>query len=128
MEILKIAILGIIGVLLATQFKAVKPEYALYVGLGVCILIFSRGLGILGSVLGQLRALEKYVDVGADYLSVLLKLMGITYICEFSASICRDAGHQAVATQMELLGRVAVMLAGLPILMAVIEQMEGFWR
>ena len=116
------------GVFLAIQFKTHKPEFALYVSIGICILIFSFAAGLLKNVAGQFQALQKYVDAGSGYLSILLKIVGITYICEFSAGICRDAGFQSVSSQIEILGKMAVMLAGLPILLAVIEQMEGFWR
>ena len=47
-------------------------------------------------------------------------------ICEFSSDICRDAGYQAVAGQIEILWKLTVMFAGLPILFAVIEQIRSF--
>ena len=56
----------------------------------------------------------------------MLKVIGITYVCEFSSGVCRDAGYQAVAGQIEVLGKLTVMFAGLPILFAVIEQIHGF--
>ncbi len=127
MEIIKIAALGIIGVLIALQFKSHKPEYGTYIGIGICILIFYYALQSLGSVVGQLMGLQKYVEIGQGYFGILLKVVGITYICEFSASICKDAGYQSVASQIEMLGKLAVMFSGLPIILAVIEQLEGFW-
>ena len=36
----KIALIGIVGILLALQIKAVKPEYAVYLCMGVSLLIF----------------------------------------------------------------------------------------
>lgn len=128
MEIIKIGLIGVVGVLIAVQFKSYKPEYGMHIGIGICILIFYDALRWLGSVMGQLRALQKYVETGQGYLAVLLKVVGITYICEFSAGICKDAGYQSIAAQVEMLGKLAVMFAGLPILFAVIEQMEGLWR
>ena len=127
MEIIKIAALGIMGVLIALQFKSHKPEYGTYIGIGICILIFYYALQSLGSVVGQLMGLQKYVEIGRGYFGILLKVIGITYICEFSASICKDAGYQSVASQIEMLGKLAVMFSGLPIILAVIEQLEGFW-
>ena len=38
-EIMKIGILGLAGVLLAIQFKTIKPEYATYIGLGLGVLV-----------------------------------------------------------------------------------------
>lgn len=127
MEIVKIAAVGIIGVLIALQFKSHKPEYGTYIGIGICILIFGYAIRFLGTLIGQLSGLQKYMEMGQGYLGILLKVIGITYICEFSSGICKDAGYQSVAGQIELLGKLAVMFSGLPIIFAVIEQLEGFW-
>lgn len=126
MEIIKIGLLGIVGVLIALQFKAQKPEYAMYIGIGVCILIFYYAVQCLSGVVGQFQTLQKYIAGGQGYLQTLLKVVGITYICEFSAGICKDAGYASIAGQIEMLGKLTVMFAGLPILFSVIEQIQGF--
>ena len=68
--------------------------------------------------------LQGYLDQSGGYLTVLMKVVGITYICEFSAAICKDAGYGAVAGQIEILGKLSVVFAGLPVLFQVIEQIE----
>ena len=126
LEIVKIGLLGIIGVLLAVQFKNTKPEYALYIGLATAILVFYYVVRNLYSLSNQLASLQKYMAEGGGYLGTLLKIVGITYICEFSAGICKDAGYTSIAGQIEVLGKLSVMFAGLPILLAVIEQIQNF--
>lgn len=128
MEIVKVGLLGLVGVLIAVQFRSQKPEYGVYIGIGVCVLLFGYALRYLGNVAAQFQTLQKYAETGQGYLAVLLRIVGITYICEFSAGICKDAGYQSVAAQIEVLGKLTVMFAGLPIFFAVIEQMEGFWK
>ena len=125
-EIVKIGMLGIIGVLLAVQFKNTKPEYALYIGLGAAIMVFYYVVKSMYALSGQLASLQKYMAEGGSYLGTLLKIVGITYICEFSAGICKDAGYGSIASQIEILGKLTVMFAGLPILLAVIEQIQNF--
>lgn len=124
-EMIKVGMLGIVGVLLALQFKSQKAEYGLYIGFGLSILIFCYVLGQMEAVLGQLNRIRQYLGSSQEYLSILLKVIGITYICEFSAGICKDAGFGSVANQIEILGKLSVMFAGLPILFAVIEQIQG---
>lgn len=92
-ELIKIAFLGIAGVLLAQQFKGSKPEYATYIGLAVSILIFGFCLRQVGAVTAQFVRLREYLNGGEGYLAILLKVIGITYICEFSSGICKDAGY-----------------------------------
>lgn len=125
-EIIKIGLLGIIGVLLAGWFKGSRPEYTLYVGIGAAVLIFSYAVRCLYSLIARLSELQQYMAGGEGYLGTLLKIVGITYICEFSAGICKDAGFAAVAGQIEVLGKLTVMFAGLPILLAVLEQIQSF--
>lgn len=125
-ELVKVAFLGIAGVLLAIQFKGQKPEYGIYIGLAAAILVFGYALRQVEAVTQQLGKLRSYLGGAESYLSILLKVIGITYICEFSAGICKDAGYQSVAGQIEVLGKLSVMFAGLPILFAVIEQIHNF--
>ncbi len=125
-ELVRVVFLGIAGVMLAIQFKGQKPEYGAYMGLAVGILIFGYALRQVAAVTNQLEKLQAYLGSAGSYLTVLLKVIGITYICEFSADICKDAGYQAVAGQIEVLGKLSVMFAGLPVLFAVIEQIQSF--
>ena len=124
--VLKIGMLGIVGALLAIQFRSRQPEYAILIGVGICILIFGFVVGQFQVLFEKFELLKAYLGGGEGYLTVLVKVIGIAYICEFSAAICKDAGFGAVAQQIEILGKLAVIGAGLPILFAVIEQIRGF--
>ena len=124
-EIIKVGMLGITGVLLAVHFKSTKPEYGIYIGLALSILIFCYGLKQVQAVIGQFDRIREYLGNSQGYLTLLLKVIGITYICEFSSSVCKDAGFGAVAEQIEILGKLSVLFAGIPILFAVIEQIQG---
>ena len=125
-ELVKVAFLGVAGVLLAVQFKGQKPEYGIYIGLAISILVFGYAMRQVETVISQFGRLRSYLGGAESYLTILLKVIGITYICEFSAGICKDAGYQAVAGQIEVLGKLSVMFAGLPILFAVIDQIQNF--
>ncbi|MCM1057282.1 MAG: stage III sporulation protein AD [Firmicutes bacterium] len=125
-ELVRVVFLGIAGVMLAIQFKSRKPEYGMYMGLAVGILVFGYALRQVAAVTAQLSKLQSYLGGAESYLAILLKVIGITYICEFGADICKDAGYQTVAGQIEVLGKLSVMFAGLPVLFAVIEQIQSF--
>lgn len=125
-EVMKIGMLGIVGVLFALLFKGEKQEYTHYIGFGAAVLIFYYVVQSLFSLMGRFEILQGYMTGNENYLGILLKIVGITYICEFSAGICKDAGFSSIAGQIEVLGKLSVMFAGLPILLAVIEQIQGF--
>lgn len=125
-EIIKVGALGVVGVLLAVQFKAQRPEYGMLIGFAISILIFCFSLRQVEAVLAQFGRLQAYLGNAQGYLFILMKIIGITYICEFSAGICKDAGFGAVSDQIEILGKLSVIFAGLPVLFAVIEQIQAF--
>ncbi len=124
-EIVKIALLGIVGVLFAIQFRQQRPEYALMIGFALSVLVFSYVLGLAGQLLEEFAGLQQYLGDAKGYLGILMKVVGITYLCEFSAGICKDAGFTTVSDQIEILGKLSVLFAGLPILQAVIRQIYG---
>ena len=128
MEIEKVALIGIIGVLLAIQFKSQKTEYSLYIGFAVSLIIFAYAVQMLQVVLQQMESLQLFLGGSGTYLGTLLKVVGITYLCEFSAGVCKDAGYSAIAGQIEVFGKLTVMFAGMPILFAVMEYIQGFMQ
>ena len=95
-EIIKIALLGIAGVLFAIQFRQQRPEYTLLIGFALSVLVFSYVLGLTGQLLEEFAGLQQYLGDAKGYLGILMKVVGITYLCEFSAGICKDAGYGAV--------------------------------
>lgn len=125
MEIVKIGVLGVAGIMFALQFKSSKQEYGLYLGIAICLVIFTFSLHGLEVLLGRMKELEKYLSGSGDYIGFLLKAVGITYVCEFCASICKDAGYGAVAGQIEIFGKLSVLLMGIPVLTAVIENINA---
>ncbi len=121
MIVIKITLIGVLAVLLALQFKMLRPEYAAYIGVAcgglICIFIVEY----LNRVFREFEGLQQYVSANREYLNILLKMIGITYICEFSASVCRDAGFQSIAGQIEVFGKVCILMFGLPIVISLLQ-------
>ena len=62
----------------------------------------------------------------ASYLNVLMKMIGIAYIGHFSSGLCKDAGYGAVADQIEIFCRLSMMAMAMPVLLALLEMIQGF--
>ncbi len=126
MELAKLAMLAVTGVLIGIQFKGSKQEFSVYIGFMLCILILSAGLQKMGVVLEYFESMQALFSGNYNYLGILLKVIGITYLCEFASGICKDAGYQAVAGQIEVFGKLSVLLSGMPIILAVIQTIQEF--
>jgi stage III sporulation protein AD len=64
--------------------------------------------------------------VEGSYLTALVKMIGITYIGQFSSGICKDAGYQATGAQIELFCKLSVMVLGMPVLLALLDTIQEF--
>lgn len=126
MDVVRVAVLAVAGVLLAVQFKSGKTEYGIYLGVALSILIFFQMLGKLDAVLTVIKTIGDFLPLDAVYIGTLLKMLGITYVAEFSASICQDAGYQTIARQIEIFGKISILVMSMPILLALLQTIQGF--
>lgn len=126
MNMLQIGLLGVAGTLLAIQFKGGKTEYGIYICAGVSLIIFFYILSRLAAVLDILEEIAGYIDLAPAYTGMLMKMLGITYVAEFSSAICRDAGYQTIAQQIEIFGKTAVLVLGLPVILSLLEMIKDF--
>ncbi len=124
--IIKMALFAVVGILFAVQFRSKTPEYAVYIGVALGVLFFAFSMEQVKTMIDQVSVLRSYLGSGQGFVGVLMKVTGITYLCEFCAGICKDAGYGAVADQIEILGKLSVIFAGFPILISLIELLESF--
>ena len=126
MEVVKIVMLGMTGVVLALFLKETKPEYSLYLSLAVGICIFTFMAQKLSYLLDSVLKIQEYVPVDTKYLTILLKMIGAAYIGQFSASIFKYAGYGAIGNQIEIFVKLYIMVLSMPVLLALMEAIYGF--
>ena len=90
------------------------------------VILFSFIIDRLGVFVSTVGELASYIDMDAGYLATMLKMIGITYIAEFSSGICKDAGYQTIAGQIEIFGKLTILTLGMPVLMALLETIREF--
>ena len=126
MDVIQAAALAVAGVLLAVQFKSGKAEYGIYLGAALSILIFFQILGKLNVILEVIKTIGEFLPLNKIFAGTLLKMLGITYVAEFSASICQDAGYQTIARQIENLEKLTILVMSMPILLALLQTIREF--
>lgn len=126
MGIIQVGVLGVAGVLLAVQFKGGKSEYGIYISIALSLLIFFAILSQLKEMLAMIKTIGSYIKLDTVYIGILFKILGITYVAEFSSSICRDAGYQTIAQQIEIFGKMAILVLSTPVLLALLDAIKEF--
>jgi len=121
MEILQVVGIGLTGTILTVFLKESNKEVAVFVSLATGLVLFIFALSKIGDVLDVLQELARRAQINLFYLTTVLKIMGIAYLAEFGAQICKDTGEGAIATKIELAAKILVMVLALPIIMAILE-------
>lgn len=123
-SIIFISLLGVVAALLASYLRQSRPDFALMIILSAGVIIFALAIRTISPILESISDLSSYAGV-SEYFVLLLKALGICYLTKFAADFCRDSGHSAVSTKIELAGRCGVMLLGLPLITNIVEFCTG---
>jgi stage III sporulation protein AD len=121
LEIIQIVAVSIIAVILAVLIRQYRPEIALQISVVTGLLIFLMVIFRLAAVLDELRSFTGRLNIDTVYISTIFRIIGIAYIAEFGAQVCKDAGESSIASKIELAGKVIILVLAVPILMALME-------
>ena len=93
MDIIRVSMLGMCGVIMGFFLKGTRAEYTAFITMGIGIMILGLAVGKLEYLFQTLGNLQKSISVNQEYFYTLIKMVGITYIGQFSAGICKDGGQ-----------------------------------
>ncbi|MBR3761210.1 MAG: hypothetical protein IKK59_00550 [Lachnospiraceae bacterium] len=125
MEVLRIAGLALLGVCTAMFLKSGKGEYSTLVGLAMALLVCGYVVINLIEVVTTIEGIWRRIAGDTSFLHILLRIVGITYISDLTAGICKECGYAVLAGQVTIAGKMGVILAGFPIFMNLLEFVMG---
>ncbi len=121
MEILQIVGFGLIATILIVLLKNQRPEMALQLTVVAGVIIFLLVVTKIKAVIAVLNDLAAHSGVNSYYLTTVLKIVGVAYIGEFGAQVCRDAGEGAIAAKVEFAVKILVMVLAIRLIVAILE-------
>lgn len=125
MTILQVVAAGVLSAVLAITVKRQSPEIALMITITACVLIFFMILPALTEAVGILSRVGQLLNGGMKYVALALKVTGIAYMAELGAGVCADAGETAIASRIELGGRVLILAAATPVVLELVNLIMG---
>lgn len=124
----KVAIIGIISVLLYMQLKQAKNEFGLYVTFAAGLLIFVYAYHQLEYIIDTINRIQSLIKVNDTYISILIKMIGIAYVSEFASAICKDAGCGMIGSQIEMFGKLTILAISMPVILSLLELINVFFK
>ena len=121
MSIFKIMGLALVAVILSSVVKSYRKEFSIYIVLGVGLVFFGTISLYTQKIFAYVNDLCIRVGVDTAFAEIILKVTGIAYIAEFTSSVCRYAGETAIALKVDLVGKLIILCASLPMIEGLIE-------
>lgn len=126
MEILKIAVICVICAVLSCVIKPLHAESSLLLSLGAVVICSFFIIDAISDVKTKLGLLFDMTDISSTYIQAAFKALGICYVCELSSSSCRDSGESALASVIDICGRVSIVIVCIPLLDKLMDVIKSF--
>ncbi len=123
MEIAQIVGIALVTAIMLLILRQEKPVRAVILSIVFSVVLFLFMIDKLASIIEVMTELTRRAGINYFFLSTLLKILGVAYLGEFTASICNDAGEQAVAKKVEFAAKIIIAVLALPILVAILESL-----
>lgn len=121
MDFIKIGIISIAAALIAINFKGIKSEYGILVSIGASLLIFFYGISKLSVVVNSIKFIADTINIEGTYITLIFKIIGITYISEIASDISKDCGYATLGNQIQIFGKITILGFCMPVLTAIVK-------
>ena len=117
-QLVGIAFITAVAVIL---IKNTKPELAFAVSVAGGIILLLITSETFRGALSVFSEIAEVTGIDASLVKIILKMIGIGYLVEFSAGILSDFGQNSLADKLVFAGKILVLVLALPIVRSVLE-------
>ncbi len=121
MDIVTICALSLIIVAVVLSLKEVRPELTLLLSMAFGVILFLQLAEPISETVAAFSGIAAQAGLANDILSVVLKVIGVSFICEFAASLCNDAGETAIGSKVEMAGKIIILALAMPVLTDILD-------
>ena len=121
MEIIKIIGIALIALIIIIMLKQYKPEYAIFISILTGVLILLLVMDRLTGIINLIESIQSKFSINTQFIALLIKITGITFLSEFAVSICKDSGEAAIASKIELGSKIIIISMSIPIISSLLE-------
>lgn len=115
MDIIRIIGIGLIGAALSLVIRNLRPELSMMIPVVISFTVIFCVLPYLTAIINEVRSISTGAGIEQRYIDIVFKIIGVSYIASISAELCKDAGENAIASKIELGGKLIIVFMSLPI-------------
>jgi len=125
-EIIQVVGFAIVAAIFIILIRQSRPDIGQLLSIAVGVIIVVYLLGYLKMVINLITEIALEANVSPLFLRTLLRVIGVAYLAEFGAQVCRDAGEGNIAAKIEFAGKIIILIMAIPILVSIMEGIINF--
>ena len=115
MTVLKLCMVALLIVTSTTVIREWKSDFLPLIRIGAIVLFGGLLIACAKPLLSLITGLGKSAGA-SQYMETVLKGLGIVILTQISADICRDSGEGTLATHIETVGKLELLLLSIPLI------------
>ncbi|MBE7054150.1 MAG: stage III sporulation protein AD [Ruminococcaceae bacterium] len=121
MSIIQISALAIITTILSVILRKSAAEFSIYLSLIFGTFVFISITKYIGNISNSVYELVGKFNLNSEFFAIILKIVVVSYICEFASTICEDAGEKSNAAKVEFAGKIIIIALTIPIIISLAD-------
>ena len=126
--VIKIMLLIICSLMLVTILKSVKSGMSVFLLIFVTAAVFIFVCTQLGGVIDFINTLASKAGIDKQYIGIILKCIGVCFLGDFAAGICRDCGENTLANNSEIVCKCSIIVIALPMYIDIFNLILKLWE
>lgn len=125
MEIARIVAVGIVCAVLVIYLGSVGKEYGFLAGIASSVLLLTLSLSYVVRFVRFFSGFSDMTGVSSDVVTLVIRILGISYLIEFAASLIDDFGLKSLSEKVVFAGKLVIFALSVPIAEKVISLVMG---
>ena len=125
---IKIALISLTALILIVILKRSNKEFAFILTIATAVILFGIVIDDFAQVINRIYALSSQLDNLNSYITLMVKILGITLITQFIIDLCKDSGENALASQTEITSKILILIMVMPLFEAVMNVVTGLLK
>ncbi|MBQ4527400.1 MAG: hypothetical protein II998_04935 [Clostridia bacterium] len=88
--------------------------YSKLIALSAGVISFMIVVPYIKNFIGYIESLDNIISGIDNYIKTTLKIIGVSFLCEFSSQLCSDAGERYLASKINLAGKIMIICIAVP--------------
>ena len=116
MELLTWVGIAVTAAILSLTLKPYQPIFAFLTALAAGLCLLTAAAQAVWQLSGPVTNLASAAGISDSIYLPVIKVVGIATVIRIAGAICKDAGQDALAVKLELVGGIAALVACFPLI------------